>query len=142
MKKILSLACCAALAGCLHAAPGEVKPAPVSAPAAVKKEKPVISALWVEQNIVRGKTTKEELLALLGNPSAVDRNDQQLSKELLGAIKTGLPPIARTKEFWKYRSVTRIPNKPQSSVCNLMVFMDDNGVAVDYLVSESELTLP
>lgn len=142
MKRVLSLACCAVLAGCLHAAPGEVKSTETNAPAAVTKEKAALSAFWVEKNVVKGKTTKQDLLAALGAPAVVEPNDKQLPKELLATIKTDLPPIARTKEFWKYRTAARIPNSLESNVFNVMFFLDDDGVALDYLVSESVLRLP
>lgn len=146
MKRISMLALCALLSGCLHTAPGEVKSeAPV---VAGKQEKPELTAALAEKTIIKGKTTTQEILAALGAPMLVEKNERQLSKELLASVKTKLPPIAYTKQFWKYRAATPInPDRvdgaaEQIKVLNLVIFVDDNDVAVDYLISESVAKLP
>lgn len=155
MKKVCLLACCAVLSGCLHSAPGEEKkdlaapvaPVAPAAPAAAQG-KPELSAALVEMTIIKGKTTKEEIVAKFGPPNSVVKNTRLPSKEMLAKAKGPLPPIARTVEFWNYWTVPPENEIEKSAatgatanVFRLMIFMDENGVAVDYVTEEQKLDL-
>lgn len=140
MKRAYLLMLTALLGGCLHASPEAAKKETMQAPTAAAPTKPELSAALVEASIVKGKTTTKELAAALGAPILVQKNEKRLPEELLSSVKVPLPPIARTKEFWRYRSN---PYKRDGSfeqrVFSVMVFVDDNDVAVDYLTEDQAL---
>lgn len=139
MKKLCLLLSALVLNGCLHATP----PQPAQKPAL---QKAPLSATLVERSIVKGKTTREEIAASLGAPNSVVSNKGLPSPEVLAKATAPLPPIARTVEFWHYwttpseRELERAAvtgSKPK--VFRLMLFMDKDGVAVDYLTETREL---
>lgn len=143
MKRAYLIFFAALLSGCVHSGPAGAKKEAAPAAAADTESRIEISAGLVENNIVKGKTTRKEILALLGTPIAVEKNAQQLPKELLAGIKTALPPVARTKEFWKYRSNPyRSDGSIENRVYSVMIFMDDNDVAVDYLTAVTPIAQP
>lgn len=142
MKRVGLLVLGAFLGGCVHAAPGEVKKE--AAPAAAQAPKKVeLSEGSLAQLIVKDKTTKEQVLAAYGSPVAVEQNQRRLSKEMLAAIKAPMPPIARAKEFWTYNAPPfNADGSMKSKVLSAMIFIDDNGVVVDYLVSYTHVAPP
>lgn len=140
MKRICLLICCGILGGCFHSPQAQLKKdAPAAARADV--EKPQLSPSLVERTIVKGKTTKKELIAALGAPSSVEKNSRQLTAEQLAKAKGPLPPVARTREFWRYWSLMPgSAGNEGSDVLNLLVFLDDNDVAVDYLTAVTHIS--
>lgn len=155
MKRVCILACCAVLGGCMHSAPVEVKKEP-SIPAAelkkpeltgprVKQEKPELSAVLVEKTIIKGKTTKQEILAKLGAPNSVADNLRRPSKETTAEDAAQLTPIDRAVEFWNYWTVPPMEALGRSGsfqIFRLTIYFDDKGVAVDYQAAESTVNLP
>ncbi len=144
MKRVGLLVVGALLGGCAHQAPGDVKsevaPAAATAPAAKKVE---LSEASLAELIVKDKTTKEQVLAAYGSPVAVEQNKRQLSKEMLATIKVPMPPIARAKEFWTYNaSPFNADGSMKSKVLSTMIFIDDNGVVVDYLTTYTHVAPP
>lgn len=140
MKRVGLLVVGALLGGCLHSAPPQVKQelAPAAAPRKVELTEAALTEL-----IVKGKTTKKEVLAALGSPVAVEQNSRQLSKELLATIKAPLPPIARTKEFWRYNAPPfNSDGALKSRILSVMIFFDNDDVAVDYLTSYTDVVSP
>jgi len=143
MKRVYLLVLGALLSGCLHSGSAGAKKEVAPAAAAGTEKRAELSASLVEGTIVKGITTKEEILAALGTPIAVEKNAQRLPNELLASIKTALPPVARTKEFWKYRSDPyRNDGSIQDRIFSVMIFLDDNDVAVDYLTAETPIGSP
>ena len=143
MKRVGLLVVGALLGGCLHSAPPEVKQELVPAPAAAAPRKAELSEAVIAELIVKGKTTKKEVLAALGSPIAVEQNSRQLSKELLATIKAPLPPIARTKEFWRYNAPPFTGDGAlKSRILSVMIFFDNDDVAVDYLTSYTDVASP
>lgn len=139
MKKLSLLLAVLTLFGCAHTAADQAKQA---SPAA-KQE---LSAAAVTQTIVKGKTTREEIIAAFGPPNSVAKNTALPSKEMLAKAKGPLPPIARTVEFWNYWTVPPAQEVEKSAatgtstdVFRLMIFMDANGVAVDYVTEEQKV---
>lgn len=139
MKKWCVLLVALIFSGCAH--PG-TKQAKQEEPA-VMQEKPQLSAALVAQTIIKGKTTKKEIAEKFGPPNAVAKNTLLPSKEMLAKLTTPLPPIARTVEFWHYWTVP--PTKDgtivgaadgKAKIFRLMIFLDENGVAVDYLTED------
>lgn len=149
MKRVCLLVCCAVLSGCIHSAPGEVKKDSATPLPAVKQEKPDLSASLVEKSITKGKTTKGEITAVFGPPNAVEPNRRRPTKEMLANVKTELPPIAYTKEFWNYWKISDLPaaeggkeaQSTKKQVFRVIILFDDNDIAVDYQTSESTVDM-
>ncbi|HBA89346.1 MAG TPA: hypothetical protein DCZ75_15575 [Geobacter sp.] len=140
MKRAYLLMFTALLGGCLHASPQGAKNEAAPASVAAAEKKPELTAALVQKSVVKGKTTAKELLAALGTPVLVQKNEKQLPKEILAKVTIPLPPIARTKEFWRYRSTPYKTNgNEEQRVFSAMIFMDDDGVAVDYLTDDQAL---
>ncbi len=139
MKKLCLLLALLISCGCAHTPSGQTKQAALPA----KQE---LSAAAVTQTIVKGKTTREEIVAAFGPPNSVAKNTALPSKEMLAKAKGPLPPIARTVEFWNYWTVPPAQEVEKSAatgtstnVFRLMIFMDANGVAVDYVTEERKV---
>ncbi|HYS43749.1 MAG TPA: hypothetical protein VEM32_07180 [Geobacteraceae bacterium] len=142
MKKWCLLLVALIFSGCAHTNTEQAKQA---APA-VKQEKAELSAALVAETIVKGKTTREEIVAKFGPPNSVDKNTRLPSKEMLAKAKGPLPPIARTVEFWNYWTVPPTQELEKSAatgakadVFRLMIFIDEKGVAVDYITEERKV---
>ncbi len=133
MKRVCLLACCAILSGCMHSAPGEVKKEP-AAPAA-KQEKPELSAALVEKSIVKGKTTRDELVASLGAPNSVLKHPYHVPKVNTPGTKLQIPPEMIAVETWNYWKVVGM-DMP------LLVefYIDETGVILDYRVTDKAAT--
>lgn len=153
MKRVCLLACCAVLSGCVHPTPGEVKkePAaveqkkPASPVLAVKPERPELTAALVEKTIVKGETTKKEILAKLGSPNAVANNTRRSSGETSAKDAAQLPPIDRAVESWNYWTVPPMKELGKSGyvrIFRLTIYFDDKGVALDYQTAENTAELP
>jgi hypothetical protein len=144
MKKWCFLLVALIFSGCAHTGTEQAKQeGPV-----VTQEKPELSAALVAQTIIKGKTTKEEIVAKFGPPNSVVKNTRLPSKEMLAKAKGPLPPIARTVEFWHYWTVPPKNEMEKSAatgaktnVFRVMIFMDENGVAVDYTTEEHKVDL-
>lgn len=136
MKKLCLLLVLLISSGCAHTAPEQAKQATPS-------PRPELSAPLVAETIVKGKTTKKEIIDKFGPPNSVEKNTRLPSREMLAKIKGPLPPIARTVEFWNYWTVPPVKEGTvagakdgKAPVFRLMVFIDENGVAVDYMTAE------
>lgn len=137
MKKLCLLFSAVALSGCLHAPQKQAAPAP---------QPSQVSVALLEKTIVKGKTTKKEITAAFGAPNSVVPNSLLPAPEELAKAKGPLPPIARTTEFWHYWTT---PSKKEleraaagavrPEVLRVMIFMDREGVAVDYLTETRAL---
>lgn len=140
MKKLCLLLSALVLNGCLHAAPSQ----PVAKPAPPKVQ---LTATLVEQTIIKGKTTKEEITAKLGIPNSVAPNTFLPPAEKLAKVKADeLPPIARTLEFWHYWTTPSqkemelaVNTGKQPEVLRLMIFIGKDGVVQDYLTETRSL---
>ncbi len=139
MKKLCLLLAILISCGCAHPAADQAKQA-----APVAKQE--LSAALVAQTIVKGKTTKGEVVATFGPPKSVVKNTALPSKEMLAKAKGPLPPIARTVEFWNYWTVPpaseiekAAATGAKADVFRLMIFMDEKGVAVDYVTEERKV---
>lgn len=136
MKKFCFLLVVLISSGCAHVPPEQAKQeSPV-----VKRE---LTAAAVTETIIKGKTTKDEIIARFGAPNSVEKNTRLPSKEMLAKIKGPLPPIARTVEFWNYWTAPQVKDGTtvgavdgKAPIFRLMIFLDENGVAVDYLAAE------
>lgn len=143
MKRIQWLMMSVLLGGCLHAAPEattkSAAPATATATAAVEK-RPRLSAALVQKSIVKGKSTTKELAGVLGVPNYVEPNRHRPSKEILAKMPTPILPAVAAKEFWKYRTDPyKAEGSLQPRIFSVMLFVDDNGVVLDYLTDEHEL---
>jgi hypothetical protein len=141
MKKWSLLLVALMFSGCAHTPTDKAKQ---DAPA-VKRE---LSAAVVAESIIKGKTTRDEIVAMFGPPNVVEKNTLLPSKEMLAKLKGPLPPIARTVEFWRYwtvppvfKSKEVVTTNSTGMVFRLMIFMDENGVALDYLTEERKVDL-
>ena len=85
MKRVCLLACCCVvLSGCMHAAPVEVKqPTP---------QKLELTVTNVEKELVKGKSTREDLVAKFGPPNSVVRNPNYVPKLNVPGMKLTIPP--------------------------------------------------
>lgn len=144
MKKLCLLLVVLISSGCAHTAPEQPKQAaPEQAKQATPAPRPELSAALVAETIVKGKTTKEEIVDKFGLPNSVDKNTRLPSKEMLAKIKGPIPPIARTVEFWNYWTVPPVKDGTvagsrdgKADIFRLMILIDENGVAVDYMTAE------
>ncbi|MBU5637975.1 hypothetical protein KOM00_14695 [Geomonas sp. Red69] len=132
MKKVCLLLSALLLNGCLHPSP-QSHQAAQAAPAA----RPYLTPELVAQTITKGKTTKDEIVARLGAPNSVLKNERLPTAEQIAKAKQPLPPVAYTVEFWNYWNTSGEIEKAMvagssAEVYRLVVFMDKNGVAVDY----------
>ncbi|MCM2356893.1 MAG: hypothetical protein NDI77_01980 [Geobacteraceae bacterium] len=155
MKRVCLLACCAVMSGCAHPATVEMKkePLPVAGeqkqqekpgPYVRKVKKQEISAALVEKTIIKGKTTKQEIVEKLGPPNGVSVNFRRPSKE---EMSTNAEPSLndRTAEFWNYWTAPPMEALKISGpikIFRLTVCFDDNGVALDYQAGESTVDIP
>ena len=147
MKKLCLVLAMLISCGCAHTANDQAKGAVASAPSAPSARRELTAAA-VAETIIKGKTTKEEIVAAFGRPNAVDKNDQLPPKEVLSKVKAPLPPVARTVEFWTYWNVppefkenAGARANTKGTVFRVMIFMDANGVAVDYLTESRVIDL-
>jgi hypothetical protein len=151
MKRIYLLACGAVLSGCIHSAPSEVKkdlpastpaPAPVQAPApVVKQEKPELTMALVEQSVIKGKTTKDELLAKLGSPNSVVKHPYHVPKITTPGFNIKVPPEMMAAETWNYWKPTKISaDNVVLMVLMVKVYLDEAGVALDYEMAEKDVS--
>lgn len=109
-----------------------------------EKAKQELSPARVAETIVKGKTTKEQVLAAFGTPNTIDKNPRALPKDLLEKITVPMPPISRTVEFWNYWSATPAPGgieEGKANVYRVMFYIDEKGVVVDYQAEESTAIL-
>jgi hypothetical protein len=135
MKRIYLLACGAVLSGCLHSAPASA-PAPVQVPApVVQQEKPELTVALVEQSVVKGKTSRVELLAKLGNPNSVVNHPYHVPKITAPGFKMEVPPEMMAVETWNYWKISADGSK------GLLVkfHIDETGVVLDYEVKDKLL---
>lgn len=83
----------------------------------------------IEQGIVPGKTTKQDLINLYGNPATI-------------SVTTGVKAVPNNlskpdvKEVWNYYKMTK---EGFSSMKSLMVgvYLDASGVVLDYVITEN-----
>ena len=149
MKKLCLLLVLLISSGCAHTAPEQPKQAaPEQAKQATPAPRPELTAALVAETIVKGKTTKKEIVDKFGLPNSVDKNTRLPSREMLAKIKGPLPPIARTVEFWNYWTVPPMKDGKiagatdgKAPVFRLMIYIDENGVAVDYQTAERMVEL-
>jgi len=141
MKRLSLLLLLTALTGCAHTAAEQTKP---PLPVTGKAE---LSPASVPQLIIKGKTSKEELLARFGPPNSVTKNSRLPSAELLAKAKGELPPVARTVEFWNYWTMPTAQEVQRSAatgattdVFRLLLFIDQDGVVADYLTETSKMS--
>jgi hypothetical protein len=137
MKKRYLLLVVLLLSGCAHVT--AERPAP---------SRTELSLTTVTRSIVKGKTTGKELIALFGPPNSVVKNDRLPTPEMLAKAKGPLPPIARTVEFWNYWTTPPEPELQRSTdtgspvdVFRVLVFLDRQGVVVDYTAANARVTL-
>lgn len=153
MKRVCLLVCCAVVSGCAHPATVEMKkePLPVAEEQKqqekpgpyVRKVKRELSAELVEKTIIKGKTTKQELVEKLGPPNGVSVNFRRPSKEELSMIAE--PSLNdRTAEFWNYWTAPpeALKRSGPIKIFRVTVCFDDNGVALDYQAGESTVDIP
>ncbi len=131
MKRIYLLACCAILSGCLHSTP-----APDQTPTtAVKQEKPELTVALVEQSVIKGKSSREELLTKLGPPNAVVNHPYHVPKITAPGFKMEIPPEMMAVETWNYWNIS-----PDGLKGLLIKFhIDETGVVLDYEVKDKLL---
>jgi len=84
----------------------------------------------IQQNIVNGKTTKQDLLDTLGKPATI-------------SITTGNQAIpnnyskADVKEVWNYYKTSK-EGFATMNMLMLAIYIDKNGRVLDYVVTESQ----
>lgn len=135
MKRIYLLACCALLSGCIHSTPTpETAPASTPTPA-VKQEKPELTVPLVEQSIVKGKTSRDELLKKLGPPNSVVNHPYHVPKITAPGFKMEVPPEMMAVETWNYWNIS-----PDGTKGLLIKFhIDETAVVLDYEVKDKLL---
>ena len=93
MKKLSLLVLVLFSSGCMHA--GSVKtekPAPKAA----------LSAALLSQVVVKGKTSKEELMAKLGIPNGIVKHPYHVPKITAPGFNKVVPPNLMAVETWNY----------------------------------------
>jgi len=141
MKKLCLLLAVLIFSGCAHAPTEKAKQ---EAPA-VRRE---LSAAAVAETIVKGKTTKKEVVAIFGPPNSIARNTRRPSKETLEKATEPLSSSDRTMEFWNYWTVPPLQVVSKIAATNgmmdvfrLMIYFDEKGVVVDYQAEDSKVNL-
>jgi len=136
MKKFCLLAFVLISSGCMHAAPASVKQ---GAPAA----RPELSASLVSEAIVKGKTTKEEIVATFGPPNSVEKHPYHVPKITAPGFKMEIPPAMMAVETWNYWKPSKVSaENVVQRVLLVKVHIDETGKALDYEISEKEVKDP
>ncbi len=131
MKKLCLLLTVLVSCGCAHTSPEQSKR--VSATG-----RPDLSAALVTETIVKGKTTKKEILAKLGAPNSVARNAGRPANQT--PAKDGEP--AETWNYWTAPPAEALQKSGQIKIFRLTVYFDSKDVALDYRAGESTLNIP
>lgn len=122
MKKwYLVLAATVMLCGCAHAPAEKAKE-----PAAENR----LSAAYINETIVKGKTTDKEILQKIGAPNSVEGRDK--------AVTTG---PAKIWNFWTVPPIQAL-QRGRYPITRMWVSFDDNGVVLDFKVTDSSLAVP
>lgn len=138
MKKFCLLACCAVLGGCMHAPPVEVKKEP-AAPVVKQQPREELSIALVEKSIVKGKTTKKEVLEKLGPPNGASFNYRRHVEDPNTMDMAQLLLNERTAEYWNYWTpppMDIVAKGGNFRIFRVTIFFDDDGVVVDYEAGE------
>jgi hypothetical protein len=133
MKKLCLLLVVLISCGCAHTPPEKAK---LAAPAA----KPELSAALVNEAIVKGKTSRDELVAKLGPPNSVERNPNPLPKltdpEKIQKVEKlkqemKIPPQIFAVETWNYWKIS-------GGIRTFLVefYLDTDGVVQDYKITD------
>lgn len=139
MKRVCLLACCAVLGGCMHSAPEVKKESAAPAPPAVKQEKPELSVALVEKTIIKEKTTREELLALLGPPNSVKKHPYHVPKVTAPGFKMDVPPEMLAVETWYYWTPIRVSAaNVVLRVLMIKFHIDETNVVQGYEITEKD----
>lgn len=134
MKKLSLLVLVLFSSGCMHG--GSVK---TGKPA----EKVELSAALVKQSVVKGKTSKNELLASLGIPSGIVKNPYHVPKKAVTELKMEVPPNLLAVETWRYWKIdpAQAGNEKDHALM-VEVYIDETGAALDYKLSDIEMKEP
>ncbi|HTG80877.1 MAG TPA: hypothetical protein VL949_02975, partial [Geobacteraceae bacterium] len=97
----------------------------------------------VEKSIVKGKTTREELIARLGTPNSVEKHPYHVPKVTDPNFKTKIPPELMAVETWLYWTPTQMAadNTPVR-VLYVKIHLDEANVVIDYEMGEKDLKPP
>lgn len=121
MKKSCLVLAALVLAACAHA--------PAQNEAAPKAERN-LSAAYVKEVIVKGKTTQKEVLAKVGTPNSIKRRS-------LG-VTTG---PAQVWNYWTAPPLLSVAKGGPQPVTSLTIAFDDNGVVQDYTAADSTVVI-
>jgi hypothetical protein len=127
MKKFCLLLAVLIFSGCAHSGTEKVKQE-------TQLVKPELSTALVSEAIVKGKTTREELIAKLGPPNSVAKRPYHVPKVNVPGIKLQIPPEMMAVETWNYWTV-------KGGVRSFLVefYIDETGTVLDYKIDNKEL---
>ncbi len=147
MKRIYLLACCIVMSGCMHAAPIEkrVEPNKESPAPAVKQERTPLSQFNVENVVIKGKTTKDEILANFGMPNSINPNQRRRYIETPKNNVANIPIMDYAAEFWLYWTpppLDQLKKTNRGMLFRVTFYFDNKGVVLDYMIEDSKIILP
>lgn len=134
MKKWSLLVLVLISSGCMHAG-------------SVKQDKPAarqeVSASLLNQTIVKGETTKEQVLAKLGPPNSIEKHPYHVPKindPRFTMMK--VPAALMAVETWNYWTFDKFSSDGAEHAMLFQIHIDDTGKALDYEISEKDLRNP
>ena len=102
------------------------------------QEKPELTVALVEKSIVKGKTTKDELLAKLGTPNSVTPHPYHIPKITAPGFKMDVPPEMMAVETWNYWEIS----KDGSTGLLVKFHIDETAIVLDYEIKDKLIPKP
>lgn len=123
MKKLCLVLAALLLGACAHA------PAQKAGEAAPNSERN-FSPAYVNEVIVKGKTTREEILGKIGTPNSIQRRSV--------GVATG---PAQVWNYWTAPPLQAVAKGGQQPVTTLTVSFDDSGVVQEYKAADTSVVI-
>jgi hypothetical protein len=102
-----------------------------------------VSASLLKQTIVKGETSKEQLLAKLGPPNSIEKHRIHVPKINDPRFeKMKVPAVLMAVETWNYWTFDKFSSYGAEHAVLFQIHIDETGKALDYEISEKELKNP
>ena len=112
---------------------------------------PELSAAWVKTNVVKGKTSKDDLLKTLGPATSTQITADYIPRINSPGVTVEMPAAIKSRETWTWVARAQKPETPPNNKIKtpniqpwlnyrtvfFTAYFDDNGVVTDYSVIES-----
>lgn len=130
MKK-LSLALAALMVvGCTHLPKEEAKPQTAPVPNR-------LSVTNAEQTLVKGKTTKKEVMEKIGVPNSIRRKELPATDQ----AQAQTPAVAETWYYWTAPSTQAVRQGGEQPIFRMEVYYDKDGVVLDYKAADGSVII-